>query len=455
MIVERLRKAGFKSYIVGGAVRDMVMGFDPKDYDISTDASPEDVARLFKKVHQVGAQFGVSMVIVDKKAYEVARFRTDGVYEDGRRPSHIEPAGEFEDIQRRDFTINALMYDPFEDRILDNVNGINDIHNCIIRTVGDPFIRFSEDRLRMLRAVRFAAQFDFSIEPGTMESLKQLASTIQKISNERIGEELEKIFTGSHPGKALVLLDETGLLGEVLPEVKAMKNVKQPTQFHPEGDVFEHTRIMLEMFGGGSTTLAFGILLHDVGKPVTFSKTDRIRFNNHDEIGAEMAVCILKHLRYSRDVITRVKSFVKNHMRFIHAKEMRRSTLRRFMATEGFDELLELYRLDCMASHGSLDIYEYVKNQYTTNTEQTRNSALPEPLINGKDLIKLGYKPGPLFSTILKQVMDVQLEGTVTTRREAISFLKRTFPRANPRQNHTRKRSPLDPQEFRDDTLNT
>ncbi len=422
-IVKRLHDAGFKAYIVGGAVRDMVMGVGPEDYDIATDASTSDVAKLFRHVIFVGEHFGVSLVVLGGKSYEVAQFRMDGVYKDGRRPSKIEPSTVYEDIGRRDFTINAMIYEPFQDRIIDNVGGRNDIKKGIIRTVGDPAVRFAEDRLRMLRAIRFAARFDFKIEPVTMEALLRHAGRIFDVSRERIGEELSKMFTCPHTGRALTLLDETGLLEIILPNVAAMKGVAQPAQFHPEGDVFEHTRYMLELFGGGSVTLAFGILLHDVGKPATATETDRIRFNSHDVVGAEMTSRILKRLRFSRETIIRVRALVRYHMRFRHVCEMKRSKLRRFMAMDGFDEMLELFRLDCLASHNSLELYEFVKDEMGRDI-----TGLPEPLLSGDDLIGLGYEPGPLFGEIIKDVMDAQLEGLVSTRDEALELALRRFP---------------------------
>ena len=423
LIIKRLREAGFKAYFAGGAVRDMIMGVKPEDYDIATDASPPDVELLFERVVPLGKQFGVSLVVLEGKSFEVARFRMDGMYEDGRRPSWVEPSTMIEDVKRRDFTINALIYDPVDDRVIDHVRGEKDILDRIIRTVGDPDKRFSEDRLRMLRAVRFAAQFDFTIEKKTLEALRRHATKILIVSSERIGEELKKMFTCGNPDKALVLLGETGLLDIVLPEVAAMKGVRQPPEFHPEGDVFEHTRYMLELFGGGTVTLAFGILLHDVGKPATFTETDRIRFNRHAETGAIMAAAILRRLRFSRKVSDRVCALVKNHMRFADAQNMRLSTLNRFIEMEGFDEMLELYRLECLASHRSLEIYEFIKNKMKCEEDKPR-----EPLIKGDDLIELGYEPGPLFGTIIRKVMDAQMEGVVSTWEEAIAFVLQDFP---------------------------
>jgi len=426
-IVKTLRRAGFRAFIVGGAVRDMVMGKAPKDFDIATDAPPEEVERLFEHVYPVGAQFGVSLVRIGKDLYEVARFRKDGAYQDGRRPVSVEPAGEIEDVNRRDFTINALIWDPEEDRIIDHVDGIADIRNRIIRTVGDPVQRFGEDRLRMLRAVRFAARFEYSIEPVTLGAIRQNASSIFEVSCERIGEELCKMFTGPHPDQALILLDESGLLRLILPEVSALKGVIQSPEYHPEGDVFEHTLRMLKMFGGGSATLAFGILFHDIGKPATFKMTDRARFNRHDEAGAETAVRIMKRLRFESAVISQVRDLVRKHMQFMNVRSMKRSTLRRFMAQPAFEEMLELYRLDSLASHGQLDIYTFLKEEIARERTHNRTLDLPERLVSGEDLIAIGLEPGPLFKTILDEVMDAQLEGKISTRSEALAFLKEHF----------------------------
>ncbi|MFC1528488.1 CCA tRNA nucleotidyltransferase [Candidatus Latescibacterota bacterium] len=423
LIIKRLREAGFNAILVGGVVRDIIMGIKPEDYDIATDASPSDVERLFDRVVPIGKQFGVSIIILDGKSYEVARFRMDGIYEDGRRPSWIEPSTMKEDVKRRDFTINALMYDPFDDRVIDYVGGREDIRDRIIRTVGNPDQRFSEDLLRMLRGVRFAAQFDFTIERNTLDALRRHAPEILSVSSERIGEELMKMFTCDTPNRALTLLDETGLLDVVLPEVAVMKGVRQPPEFHPEGDVFEHTRNMLEISGGGTVSLAFGILLHDVGKPVTFTETDRIRFNRHAEAGAVIAADILGRLRFSREIIDRVCALVKNHMRFADAQNMRRSTLKRFIDMEGFEEMLELYRLECLVKHSSLEIYEFVKN-----TMEHEKDKPCKPLINGDDLIELGYEPGHLFGKIIRNVMDAQLDGVISNREEAIEFVLRDFP---------------------------
>jgi len=436
-IVHRLRAAGYKALIAGGAVRDMVMGAEPDDYDIVTNASTAEVAELFERTYPVGARFGVNIVVVGDYAYEVAQFRKDGMYLDGRRPEGVEPADESIDVLRRDFTINGLLYDPLEDMFIDKVGGMDDIKRGIIRAIGDPHERFAEDRLRMLRAVRFAARFDFAIDTGTMEALRAEAPGISTVSAERTGEEILKMLSGKNPDRALTLLDETGLLAVVLPEVTALKGVEQPPQFHPEGDVFTHTVIMFRLFGGGSDTLAFGILLHDIAKPVTLTRTDRLRFSRHDETGAEMAEMVLRRLRYSGRMIDRVKALVKNHMRFVHVPDMKRSTFRRFISLEGFDEMLELYRLDCLASHGDLSVYQEIVRMVK---DEGVSQELPMPLVDGNDLIALGYPQGPLLGTILHRVVDEQLEGVLRTRQEALDFVVKEFP-PDPRARNPRRRN--------------
>ncbi len=426
-IVQRLRGEGFQAFIVGGAVRDMVMGIPPKDYDIATDASPEEVERLFERVYPVGAKFGVSMVLLGKNTYEVAMFRRDGAYVDGRRPTRVDRSDEVEDVRRRDFTINALLYDPEKDRIYDHVGGVEDIQRGIIRSVGDPFQRFEEDRLRMLRAVRFAARFGFVIEPKTMEAIRRNAVRVVSVSFERIGEELSRMFTGSHPELALDLLDESGLLEVALPEVAALKGVEQSPEHHPEGDVYAHTRLMLKLFGGGSQVMAFAALLHDIGKPATFTLTDRARFNRHDEIGAEIAETVLRRLRFSGDTITRVHELVRKHMQFMNVPRMKRSTLLRFMARPDFGELLELHRLDCLASHCDLSTYDFLKGEMRREREENHPLTLPEPLLRGDDLIALGMEPGPQFGEILREAMDAQLEGAIRTKDDALKMARENW----------------------------
>ncbi len=443
-IVERLREAGFRAYIVGGAVRDMVMGREPYDYDIATDADPDDVERLFERVHRVGASFGVSLVVTGAGRYEVAMFRRDGVYEDGRRPVMVEPSDPETDAMRRDFTMNSLFYDPAEDRIIDFTGGEADIRAGILRTVGDPVERFTEDRLRMLRAVRFAARFGFVMEEGTASAIGRLAHLVTTVSAERIGEELTKIFTGPNPGRALDLLDSTGLLGVVLPEVAALKGVEQSPEHHPEGDAFVHTRIMLDLFGGGPAALAFAVLLHDVGKAVTRSVTRKAMFPRHEVAGAEIAARVMGRLRMENAVIARVCGMVRNHMRFMNVPRMRRSTLRRFLAEPYFEELLELYRLDTLSRGGNMDTHRFLLGEMERERAERGSLALPEPLVTGKDLIKMGYVPGPGFKDILDAVTDAQIEGTIGTTSEAIQFVKERFPDRLGRKNRERRSTSRD-----------
>ncbi|MFC1573610.1 CCA tRNA nucleotidyltransferase [Candidatus Latescibacterota bacterium] len=426
-IVKRLDDAGFKALFAGGAVRDMVLGVEPKDYDIVTNASLEDIERLFDHIIPVGKQFGVCRVIVEGVPFEVAEFRKDGVYEDGRRPLSIETADEVEDTQRRDFTINALLYDPIRDEILDYVDGVNDIKRRVLRTVGEPDERFDEDRLRMLRAIRFAARLSLSIETSTERSIRELAPAVLSVSAERIGEELSKVVSGPNAGRGLRLLDETGLLRVVLPEVNALKGVDQPPQFHPEGDVFKHTCLMLDMFNEGTETLAFGILMHDIAKPETYTVSDRIRFTRHEAVGEEMAGRILKRLCLSNATVSRVQWLVRSHMKFVNVKKMKRSKLLRFILDDGIGELLELHRLDCLSSHNRLDNYDFVKQVLSEEKTNNQKLALPTPLITGKDLIELGYEPGPAFGIMLRSVEDKQLDGELVSRKAAIDFVQREF----------------------------
>ncbi len=443
-IVTRLREEGFRAYIVGGAVRDMVMGREPADYDIASDAGPDDVERLFDRVHRVGASFGVSLVVTDAGRYEVAMFRRDGVYEDGRRPVGVEPADPETDAMRRDFTMNSLLYDPAEDRIIDYTGGVSDIRAGVVRTVGDPDSRFGEDRLRMLRAVRFAARFGFDIDEKTGAAIRRLAHLVTNVSAERIGEELTKTFTGPHPGRALELLDSTGLLEAVLPEIAALKGIEQSPEHHPEGDAFVHTRIMLDLFGGGSATLAFAILLHDAGKACTRSDTGKAMFPRHEVAGAEIAASVLGRLRLENAVISRACGMVRNHMRFMNVPHMRRATLRRFLAEPFFDELLELHRLDTLARRGNMDTYRFLAGEMKKERTERGSLALPEPLVSGSGLIGLGYEPGPMFKDMLDAVTDAQIEGTIGTTSEAIRFVRERFPARPDRKNRERRNTSRD-----------
>lgn len=424
-ICRRLRDAGFRALLAGGCVRDLLMGIPPKDYDIATNAHPEDVANLFPRTIAVGAEFGVQKVVCPEGIFEVATFRTDGPYEDGRRPSFVKFSDEVADAFRRDFTINAMFLDPETNEVLDYVGGKQDLQRKIIRTVGAPEKRFEEDYLRLLRAVRFSARLDFQIDSITEAAILKYAAHIVKTSPERIREELVKILTEGNARSGFELLDRTELLPHLLPEVSAMKGVTQPAEFHPEGDVFTHTLLMLELMQNPSVTLAFGVLLHDIGKPKTWLLSDRIRFNNHDKIGAEMAAEICARLRMSNRETERIVWLVKNHMRLPHVLEMKESKRKRFIREEGFPELLELGRLDCLASHRSLEVIRQIQ-QYIS--EQKHDTLRPAPLLTGNDLIALGYEPGPVFTEILDRIEDAQLEGVVQTREQAVHFVQQNWP---------------------------
>ena len=430
-IVRELRQAGHSAYLVGGCVRDLVLGREPADYDVATSALPQDVMRLFPKTYAVGEQFGVVLVPVlrdgsdgtrENYAIEVATFRSDGRYTDGRHPDQVEFSRDARmDVQRRDFTINGLLFDPIAEEVLDYVGGREDLKREIIRTIGDPRQRFSEDKLRMLRAVRFAARFGYEIDAGTLAAIHELAPQIHQVSRERIRDEILKMLTEGRARRAFELLDNTGLLEQVLPEIKRMQGVQQPPQFHPEGDVWVHTLLLLEGLPAGcSKTLALGTLLHDVGKPPTFRVApDRIRFDNHAEIGAKMAEEICHRFRLSNEETEQVCALVSNHMRFAEVRRMRQSTLKRFLRLPGFDEHLELHRLDCLSSHRDLSLYEFAKDKLTTlPPEQIR----PAPLLTGDDLIAAGHKPGPRFKELLTAVEDAQLEGSIATKEEALSL---------------------------------
>ena len=425
-IVSRLRAAGFQAYLVGGCVRDLLMDIPPKDYDIATAAPPQVVGKMFPETIPVGAQFGVVLVIQQGNQHEVATFRSDHRYEDGRRPTEVRfSKSPQEDVERRDFTINGLLYDPLQEQVLDFVGGQQDIRKRVIRTIGDAETRFGEDRLRMLRAVRFAARLRFSLEPQTLSAIRRLACKIHSVSIERCRDEVLKILTEGQACRGFELLDQTGLLHEVLPDIEKMKGVPQPPEFHPEGDVWVHTLMMLERMESPTPTLALGVLLHDVGKPPTFTVADRIRFNNHADIGSRMAEEICAGLRLPTRETARVRELVKHHLRFKDFPHMRRSTQKRFLRMEGFEEHLELHRLDCISSHGDLTHYHLARRLLEeTSTEQIR----PTPLLTGDDLIAQGYTPGPLFKEILTGVEDAQLEGTLTSRADALAFVAEKFP---------------------------
>ena len=421
-IVARLRGAGHQAYLVGGCVRDLLLGRTPKDFDVTTDARPDRVSELFERSEEVGAHFGVVLVRENTSQVEVATFRSDASYSDGRRPDAVRfESDPQQDVLRRDFTINALLLDPETNAVVDYTNGQADLQARLIRAIGDPEARFQEDHLRLIRAVRFAARLDFAIEPATMDALKRLHGLIHNVSPERIRDELCRILTEGGARRGFELLDETGLLGEILPEVCAMKGVAQPPEFHPEGDVWTHTMLMLEKLHQPTVTLAAGVLLHDVGKPATFSVSDRIRFDGHVEEGLRLAHGILTRLRFSGDQIEQIEALIAHHMRFKDTGKMRESTLKRFLRMENFAEHLELHRLDCLSSHRKLDTYKRVLARVE---EMGEEELRPRPLLTGRDLIAAGYAPGPAFGKILATVEDAQLEGRIKSREEALDLVR-------------------------------
>ena len=419
-IAEVLHQKGHRAYFAGGCVRDFLMGEEPKDFDIATTASPEEVEKLFPKTLAVGKQFGVILVIEEGQPFEVATFRSEGPYQDGRHPSTVSFTSPEEDAKRRDFTVNGLFYDPFDQKIIDYVGGREDIPRKLIRAIGDPSTRFQEDKLRLLRAIRFAANLHFTIDPETWKAMKYLVPEIHQVSAERIREELIKTFTRTGAGRGLQLLSESGLLKEILPEVEAMKGVEQPPEFHPEGDVFIHTQMLMERLENPSPILAFAALLHDVGKPPTFQiREGRIRFYEHARIGADMTRQILKRLRFSNDEIEAIYACVDNHMKFANVKEMREGKLKRFMSTETFPTELELHRIDCQSSHGLLDNYRFLNEKIL---EFKKEELKPKPLLRGDDLLELGMKPGPAMKPILEEAYELQLENRIRTKEEARSW---------------------------------
>ena len=426
-VIAHLREHGHIAYFAGGCVRDMVRGLMPKDYDIVTDARPDAVQKLFPRTVAVGAHFGVIIVLENGFQFEVATFRSDDAYIDGRHPSAVHFSSREEDAQRRDFTINGMFYDPVAEQVIDLVGGRTDISAKLVRAIGEPAKRFEEDRLRMLRAVRFAAALNYEVDKKTWEALIANAASIGQISAERIRDELVRIFLSANRVRGWDLLDSSGLMRAILPELAAMKGVLQPEQFHPEGDVFVHTRLMLQLLPPEvSVPLVFAVLFHDVAKPVTATvdKTGRIRFNEHDRIGAQMTETIMRRLRFSSAETEATMEMVRQHMVFKDAPNMRVAKLKRFMARPTFEEELELHRVDCESSHRMLDNYEFLMRK---REEFANEPIIPPPLVRGDDLIALGLKPGPKFGEILEAVETRQLEGTLRTREEALDWVKREY----------------------------
>jgi poly(A) polymerase len=427
-IAQRLRERGHTAYFAGGCVRDLLRGEVPKDFDIATDATPEVVQKIFARTYAVGAHFGVIVVLENELQFEVATFRSDGAYLDGRRPVEVHFASAEEDAARRDFTINGMFFDPKKDEVIDFVGGRADLERKLIRAIGEPAHRFAEDRLRMLRAVRFATVLEFEIDPATWEAIGASADAIMQISAERIREELVKIFLSPNRVRGWDLLDRSGLMKNILPELEAMKGCEQPPQFHPEGDVFKHTRIMLELLPATvSLPLVLSVLFHDIGKPptATVDEEGRIRFNGHDRIGAEMTEQIMERLRFSRAEIDATVEAVRQHMVFKDVPNMRVAKLKRFMARPTFEDELELHRVDCASSHGMLDNYEFL---LAKKEEFSKEPIIPPPLVRGDDLIAMGLKPGPKFGEILEAVETRQLEGMLKNRDEALAWVKAEYP---------------------------
>jgi len=456
-IVKALRAEGHEAYLAGGCVRDLLLGRDPVDYDVATSATPDIVLNLFPRTFAVGAHFGVVLVAdpcrtadptattdpelaAPRAVTEVATFRSDGAYSDGRHPDAVRyTSSAREDVQRRDFTINGLLLDPnalvdssknptaaAREGLIDYVGGLADLDAGVIRAIGDPLRRFEEDQLRLLRAVRFAARFGFTLEPATLAAIRHLAARITAVSRERIRDEITKMLTEGKASRAFELLDETDLLVQVLPEISRMKGVAQPPQFHPEGDVFIHTLLLLKQLEPGCTsTLAWGALLHDVGKPPTFRVApDRIRFDGHVEVGVAIGAEILRRFRFSNEDTRQILALIDNHMRFADAPRMKSSTLKRFFRLLAFDEHLALHRMDCLAAHANLDIYNFVIDRYRAMPEE---AVRPAPLLTGCELIAAGYQPGPRFKEILHAIEDAQLDGSIATPEEALALVRENY----------------------------
>lgn len=425
-IVTRLVANGNQALYAGGYVRDMHLasGAVSGDIDIATDAPPSMVSSLFDRIIPVGEHFGVLIVIQDSIPFEVATFRSDSGYADGRHPESVTFTTPQEDALRRDFTINGMFYDPIKGVTLDFVDGLTDLKNGIVRAIGDPAQRFAEDNLRLMRAVRFAARFGFRIEEQTWSAIRENAAGINRISHERIFQELDKMLLGPHPEVAFKLLNESGLLRQVLPEVAALAGLPQPPEFHPEGDVLIHTLLAVSLLNHPTQPLAWSTLLHDIGKAATFSRTDRIRFNNHHRVGADMASIVLKRLHASNALIDTVYECVDNHMNFMNVHRMRTARLKRFLSRPTMDLEMQLHRIDCLASHSDLELHRFCSGKLA---EYAASSLKPVPFITGKDLIRLGLKPGPLFGAILEDVYDLQLEDTLCNRDDALDWVAKKY----------------------------
>ena len=419
-MVKRLRKTNFQAYFAGGCVRDMAMKKTPGDYDIATDATPKQIKRLFKKTVFVGSQFGTVLVLENGIPFEVTTFRSGRGNKFSRDPK--------EDALNRDFTVNGLLYDPMKRRVIDYCDGRSDIEKRLIRCIGNPLKCFKQDRLRPLRAVRFACALNFKIEKGTFGAIKKFKDEIKKVSKERIRSELVELLTGKNPYSGIKLLDETGLLAAILPEAETLKGVQQPPKFHPEGDVFVHTLLLLKRLKNADPILSFACLLHDIGKPATYEKSDRIRFNNHDKVGARIAEEILKRLRFSNDEIRKIVYCIDNHMRVMNAMKMREATLKRMFLKDTFLTELELHKLDCMASHSDLKIYKFLKKKYA---EFKKRPIAPKPLLDGYEIMNLGFRQGPIIGKIQKELTNLQLERKIRSKTKAKEWVCRKWKKKN------------------------
>jgi len=427
-IVLRLQRSGHTAFYAGGCVRDMLLGAMPVDYDIATSATPDAVQKLFPRTVAVGAQFGVIVVVENGAEFQVATFRSDEAYIDGRHPTGVKFSSPREDAERRDFTVNGMFFDPAKNEVIDFVKGREALSAKVLRAIGEPAARFREDRLRMLRAVRFAASLGFEIDAATWNAVRENAAEIHAVSAERIREELVRIFVSPNRVRGFDLLDASGLMREILPEIEALKGCEQPPQFHPEGDVFVHTRKMIDLLPREvSAPLVFAVLFHDIGKPKTFSFDEidqRIRFSGHDKVGAEMARAIMERLRFSRDEIEAVVEMVDQHMVFKDVQKMRVSRLKRFMSRPHFRDELILHKVDCESSHGSVENYDFLLQK---KEEFANEPLIPPPLVTGHDVLALGWKAGPKIGEVLEAVKDRQLEGALKTRDEALAFIAREF----------------------------
>ena len=425
-IVHRLQTAGFEAFWAGGCVRDMLLGREPKDYDVATNARPEQIEKLFPKTIPVGRQFGVILVIEEGREFQIATFRAESTYTDGRRPESVRFSDAREDAIRRDFTVNGLFFDPAASQLYDWVGGEADLRAKRIRTIGSPAERFAEDHLRLLRAIRLAAQLGFEIEPDTFSAVRKHAEKISRVSAERIRDELIKLFAPPHAARGLTLLHESGLMPHVLPELVPALTCEQSPDYHPEGSVFNHIRLMLEHLPDPlpDASLPWAAILHDIGKPDTAARneqTGRIHFYEHEKVGAVMAEAILQRLRFPRKQTEEITAAVRHHMQFKDAPNMRKSTLRRMLLRETFPLELELHRIDCLGSHRRLDIYDFLQQQ---RAELKNQPHLTPPLLTGDDLIALGMKPGPGIGAALHELRDKQLAEELGTPEQAREWVK-------------------------------